>query len=409
MSNNIQTPVLFMEKSQCCGCSACFASCPTGAIIMKEDQEGFLYPYIQKEKCVSCYRCLKVCAFKVDLQEKPYDRKQQNPVKNLYEGKKEADTIPLVFAAKHKNLETRMDSRSGGIFSALSDQVLKSNGVVYGCVLTSDFNAKHVRADNYEIRDKMRGSKYIQSDMTSIFKSVKNDLLNKRFVLFSGTSCQIAGLQFYLEKPYTNLLCIDIVCHGVPSPKVWQSYLDWQSKRKKSKCVKVDFRDKKKFGWAEHKETLYFNNRKSISSDIFKNLFYGHEILRPSCYQCPYKNILHPGDITIADYWGIEKAAPGFDDNKGVSLVLVNNEKGLTWFDKTKKDMEYVQCRIEDSMQPPLKAPFREPLDRESFWKDFEVKDFTYIAKKYGGYGIKNMAKKQYRTVKTMIKSLLVK
>lgn len=316
---------------------------------------------------------------------------------------------PFVFAVKHKNLTTRMNSRSGGFFSAVSDIVIKKGGVVYGCVLTQELNAKHTRAENLKQRDDMRGSKYIQSDMRATFKEVKNDLNNRRMVLFSGTSCQVAGLKQFLGKKYDNLLCIDIVCHGVPSPKVWQEYISWQNKKNGSKCISVEFRDKKRFGWAAHKETLCFENGKVVSSEVFKNLFYGHEILRPSCYKCPYKSILHPGDITIADYWGIEKAAPGFDDNKGVSLVLVNNDFGYEWFNKITAEVDYVECRIEDSMQPPLKEPFKKPCDRDVFWEEFKSKQFIYIAKKYGGYGVINYIKKNYRNVKTAIKHSLIK
>lgn len=146
------------------------------------------------------------------------------------------------------------------------------------------------------------------------------------------------------------------------------------------------------FGWHDHVETLCFENGKSTSSRVFKELFYGHTVLRPSCYECPYKSVIHPGDITIADYWGIEKAAPEFDDNKGVSLVLVNNEAGEKIFEKVKKRLIWKQTKLEDSMQPPLKAPFPKPDNREQFWSDFENKSFEYVAKKYGGIGLKNDA-----------------
>lgn len=316
---------------------------------------------------------------------------------------------PLVYAVKHKDINIRMNSRSGGFFSAVSDLVLKNGGIVYGCILTDEMNAKHIRTETIEGRDLMRGSKYIQSNMGAVFLDVKQDLNLGKLVLFSGTSCQVAGLKNFLEKDYNNLICIDIVCHGVPSSKVWQEYISWQSRKNRSKCVSVDFRDKKRFGWAAHKETLHFENGKDVSSEVFKNLFYGHEILRPSCYKCPYKSILHPGDITIADYWGIENAAPGFSDNKGVSLVLVNNDLGDRWFNKVTDKLEYVKCRIEDSMQPPLKAPFKRPQDRAVFWEEFQTKDFTYIAKKYGGYGVINYIVKSYKKVKTTIKHFLLK
>lgn len=310
-----------------------------------------------------------------------------------------------VYAVKHKNEATRAASRSGGIFTALSDQVLLEGGVVYGCVLTENFAAVHVRAENTEDRNRMRGSKYIQSKMGDTFKNVKEDLDSGRSVLFSGTSCQVAGLKQFLVKEYENLFCVDIICHGVPSKKVWDAYLRWQEQKKHLKITDIDFRNKKDFGWHAHVETLYFENGKFISSRIFKNLFYGHTVLRPSCYECPYKSVMHPGDITIADYWGIEKAAPEFDDNKGVSLVLVNNENGEKVLEQVKGQLFWKRTKLEDSLQPPLKAPFPKPENREQFWNDFNNKSFGYIAKKYGGYGLKNNVKTFFRKIKRKIKA----
>lgn len=314
---------------------------------------------------------------------------------------------PKVYAVKHKDEATRAASRSGVIFTALSDLVLSNGGVVYGCVLTDDFDAVHTRADNAEERNRMRGSKYIQSKLGDTFKSVKTDLNAKRSVLFSGTSCQVAGLKKYIGKEYDNLFCVDIVCHGVPSKKIWKAYLRWQEQKMHSKVASVDFRNKKDFGWHDHVETLCFENGKSTSSRVFKELFYGHTVLRPSCYECPYKSAIHPGDITIADYWGIEKAAPEFDDNKGVSLVLVNNEDGEKIFEKVKKRMIWKQTKLEDSMQPPLKAPFPKPQNREQFWRDFQNRPFEYVAKKYGGIGLKNDSKSFLRKIKRKIKKLV--
>ena len=304
---------------------------------------------------------------------------------------------PKVYAVKHKDEATRAASRSGGIFTALSDLVLSNGGVVYGCVLTDEFDAVHICTDNEEDRNRMRGSKYIQSKLGDTFKSVRADLDAQKSVLFSGTSCQVAGLKKYLGKEYKNLLCVDIVCHGVPSPKVWKEYLFWQEKKHKSKIVKVDFRNKKDYGWRAHKETLICENGKSVDSTVFTTLFYGHGILRPSCYECPYKSVMHPGDITIADYWGIEKAAPEFDDNKGVSLVLVNSEMGALILNSVKKSIKWKETRLEDSMQSPLKSPFPEPTNRKNLWRDFSTKNFEFIAKKYGEYGLMNKLKRVVR------------
>ena len=307
---------------------------------------------------------------------------------------------PKVYAVRHKDEGTRAASRSGGIFTAVSDWVLSNNGVVYGCVLTRDFSAVHIRADGADGRNRMRGSKYIQSRLGDIFGSVKTDLLEKRTVMFTGTSCQIAGLKGFLGRNYDNLICVDIICHGVPSIRVWRAYLEWQEARYGALVNDVDFRNKRDFGWREHIETLTFDNGKKVSGMIFKELFYGHMILRPSCYVCPFKSITHPGDITIGDYWGIEKAAPEFDDNNGVSLVLINNGVGEYVFDAIKSEINWKETRMEDSMQMPLRKPFPKPAGRERFWEDFSNKGFGYIARKYGGNGIITKLRRRLGKVK---------
>ncbi len=304
-------------------------------------------------------------------------------------------TCPDVYAAKHRDLDVRLDSRSGGVFSALSDYVLKNGGVIYGCTLTERHTAVHMRAETSEERNSMRGSKYIQSDMGDLFRCVKKDLEQNRTVLFSGTSCQVAGLRGFLGEEYDNLLLVDVVCHGVCSPLVWKEYLLWQENREKSKVVGAEFRNKRDYGWAEHIETLFMLNGKRINSRVFKNLFYSHVVLRPSCYQCPYKDLIHPGNITIGDYWRINEAAPGFDDNYGVSMVLVNDFKGRAFFQLVQNSLEIVETNIKGKLQQPLTAPFSEPENRSRFWKDFHSKSFERIARRYGGYGVYNKLKRK--------------
>lgn len=308
---------------------------------------------------------------------------------------------PRAYAVKHKNEEIRAASRSGGAFTALSDCILQDNGVVYGCVLTKEFGAKHIRADSVETRNRMRGSKYIQSDLGDTFQSIREDLRSGRCVLFSGTSCQVAGLKGFLGQEYANLVCMDIVCHGVPSCLVWKEYLKWQEMRNKGNCIQVDFRNKKDYGWKAHIETLMIRSSdgltRKVDSDIFRRLFYGHNILRPCCYQCPYKSTMHPGDITIADYWGIDQAAPGFNDDKGVSLVLVNNEKGRRLLDRVKTELTVIETKIEDSLQPPLVKPFECPKQRNKFWQDFYEREFAYVAKRYGTVSLPQKLKKRIK------------
>lgn len=306
---------------------------------------------------------------------------------------------PKVYAVKHKDEDVRAASKSGGIFTALSDLILADSGVIYGCVLSDSFEAVHIRAEDKDIRNKMRGSKYVQSKIGSTFRDVKKDLDVGRLVLFSGTSCQVAGLKRFLGQDYENLLCVDIVCHGVPSPKVWKTYLSWQERKNNSVVRSVNFSNKDKYGWRNYIETLKFQNKKSVNSKVFRTIFYGHAVLRPCCYECPYKSIMHPGDITIADYWGIEKAAPEYDDNKGVSLVLINNEHGENKFNKIKDAIIWKQTKLEDSMQQPFIAPFPKPNNREQVWKDFFCDDFQKFAIKYGGYGVSNKIKRKIQSI----------
>lgn len=291
---------------------------------------------------------------------------------------------PEVYAVKHRNEEVRRNSQSGGMFTALSDEVLRCGGVVYGCVMSAEFQAMHIRAEDKETRDHMRGSKYIQSKLGDAFLQVRSDLEEGRKVLFSGTSCQVAGLRTFLQKQYENLYCVDIICHGVPSPAVWRAYLQWQERKNGDHVVMADMRDKRNFGWHGHVESLTFADGKVVSSKIFARLFYGHRILRPSCYCCPYKKSVHPGDITIGDYWGIEKTEAAFDDNKGVSLVLVNNDHGAEMFRTVRDGLLWIPKKLADSMQIPLMRPYDAPADRARFWSDYQKKSFDRIVKKYG-------------------------
>ena len=298
---------------------------------------------------------------------------------------------PIAYAFKHSSSDIVQLSRSGGIFTAISDYVLSHNGAVFGCVLSDDLQAHHIKATTENDRDKMRGSKYVQSRLDDCFLEVKNELLNGKIVLFSGTSCQVAGLKCFLKDlDTTKLYLLDIVCHGVPSPLVLKKYIEWQEKENNDRCIGFDFRNKIKGGWRSHFETVIFNN-KEIDSSIYSTLFYEHCILRPSCFKCPYKSIMHPGDITIADFWNIENAAPEFDDNKGVSLVLINNQKGKELFNISSQDMITKQCALENCMQPPLKYNYSDPYRAKKFWNDFINRKFDYIVKHYGG---KNLSSK---------------
>lgn len=293
---------------------------------------------------------------------------------------------PRFFGAKHKDINIRSFSRSGGAFTAISDAVLaKDEGVVYGCAIDEQFVVVHKRATSAQERDAFRGSKYVQSDLGIIFKDIKRDLLENRFVLFSGTPCQVDGLKGFLgDKEFDNLLLVDIVCMGVPSPRVWRDYIRWVEKVSHNKIKEVNFRNKQ-YGWRKHVESLTLE-RGEWNHSVFANLFYGHNILRPSCYKCPYKDIYHPSDITLADFWGIENVRKDFDDDQGVSLVIINSDKGLAVYDQIKKDLEMFECGVEDCKQEALYEPCECPQSRDKFWEEYSHKSFLHIAKKHGKY-----------------------
>lgn len=290
------------------------------------------------------------------------------------------------YAVRHRDSAVVSKSRSGGIFVAVSDYILQNlKGVVYGSVLDDNLRAVHVRAEDITTRDLMCGSKYVQSELGDIFSSVKKDLQSGRVVLFTGTSCQVMGLKKFLasEVDCSSLYLMDIVCHGVPSPQLYKDYISYQESRQKSKCIAVNFRNKEKYGWRDHVETLRFVDGKEVDSQEYTKLFYSHKIIRPSCFVCPFKSIQHPGDITIADCWGVEKVAPQFDDNKGCSLVLINSMKGNSIFTMVMDSINYTEVNIQECMQPPLKAPFPMPHEYVGFWKDYQHKGIAYVIEKY--------------------------
>lgn len=290
------------------------------------------------------------------------------------------------FAVKHKYIDIRLASRSGGCFTAISDYVLERGGVVYGCQLDNKLVAVHSRATTKMERNNFRGSKYVQSDKKDTFKQVKNDLKNGLLVLFSGTTCEVAGLKAYLSNvDCKNLILVDILCHGVPSPLLWEKYKAYCETKVGSPATAADFRNKRKFGWASNLETVWFQGGKEYSSKDYACIFYSHYGLRPSCYHCHYKSINHPSDFTLADCWGIDQNMPEFNDNKGVSLLLVNTDKAKSIFEIINSNLCYREVEIKNYMQLPFRSACHvNEKKRIQFWKEVEIKPFSYVVKKYG-------------------------
>ena len=357
------------DPKECCGCTACASICSHNAISMEPDALGFLYPKINESLCVECGLCEKVCQFNDN-----YDRSLNLPQ-------------PTAYAARHKDIGEVMKSRSGAAFVAISDYIVGQGGRVYGAGYKDHCRVAHNRATTKEERDEFRGSKYVQSDLSGVFRQVKEDLKNGLTVLFSGTPCQTAGLNSYIGKKLRkNLILLDIVCHGVPGPYIWRDYLAYLEKKHNSKIIYVNFRDKELYGWKAHKETFKFESGGGKIN--YTHLFYRHILFRHSCGECHYTNLHRPSDITIADYWGWQKTDPEFNaDNKGCSLVLCNTEKGQKLFDAIKDRMNTIPAELPNVMQTHLKKPSCIHPRRMDFERYYIKGGFEYAARKTGMVG----------------------
>lgn len=300
------------DKSKCCGCTACKSICPKQAIIMKEDEEGFLYPIIDKTKCVNCGLCDKVC-----------------PINNSKEEKKEQHA----YIFQNINNEIRRESTSGGAFTAIAEYVIKNNGIVYGAIFDENYKVIHTGIDKIEELYKFRNSKYVQSEIGNCYSEVKQNLNNDRVVCFSGTSCQIEGLKNFLGKDYENLLLVDVVCRAVPSPLIWKKYLNLRQKQYKN-ISKIMFRDKY-YGYKYSNLSIYNKDNdkrqeyhKGVDSDPYLRAFFSNICDRQSCYDCKFKKLHRESDITIWDCFDVEKYNKEFDDDKGTNRILTHTKKG---------------------------------------------------------------------------------
>ena len=355
-----------IEKvEKCYGCTACKSICPNNCISMQPNKEGFLIPVIDKSKCINCGLCTRVCP---RLANKLTDNK-----------------VIKSYAVKNKKEEIRLNSTSGGFFSAIADYFIKNNGVIYGCILDDDLKIKHVRTEkDYK---KMIGSKYVQSDLQNTFIEIQKDLKNNRMVLFTGTPCQCSGLKLYLRKDYSNLYVIDLICHGVPSPLLWKEYINYLTK-KNGEILKYNFRSKIE-GWHTHTEVIEYKDGNievnTRDSNINKNLFNTNYNLRNSCYDCQFSSDLRIGDITIGDAWGLQNINKKFDDNKGINLIC--EEADIEQYSK---------------YNPNLVKPTFCGEERDKFWNTYFQKGYIALIKKYTDYSFK-------RRTKEKIKKMLIK
>ena len=357
---------MLQKNQECCGCGVCAIMCPKSAIKMIPDDLGFLYPIIDHSICINCGLCERICHFK------QADR---------YKSKAE----PSFWAVRNKDIDELSKSRSGSAFSAFSDYILEHDGVVYGAAFNDDFKVIHKRAVTKDERDLMRGSKYVQSDSSIILKDIIADLKKGHTVLYSGTGCQVAGVKSCVPNSYQErLFTVDIVCHGVPSPKLFNDYIEYCKKKYGKEISKFEFRDKTRVGWSGHEESLTFSTGGKHYDNIYTKIFYSNAFFRDSCYNCPYASIFRTSDITLADYWGWEKIDSSFNsDNKGCSLVLVNTIKGESLFEKVSDSLSTIKTTKELSLQRNLKEPTPMPIIRDVYIKYFLNHSFDCFVKRY--------------------------
>ena len=358
-----------IEKSECCGCNACGDICPKGSISFIKDNEGFLYPQIDKSTCIGCNLCEKTC-----------------PVINAESIKNNDFDEPECYAAINKNLQIRFDSTSGGAFSAFAKKAYQEKAYVGGAIWNDDWTVSQVISNSRKDLPKLRSSKYIQSDASGFYKDVKEKLQNGEKVLVCGTPCQMAALRCYLGKPYDNLMILDFVCAYVNSPKVWNAYIKYLEEKHNSTIVYIKDKNKE-IGWRTLTNKVVFENGDVIYDSADKNQFRRCYMKlavasRPSCYNCKFKGFPRISDVTVADFWGVEKYLPKhFDQNLGTSLVLLNSNKGKQYFlNGVKSYMDTASIPFETIIggNPALVRSHsaKSKIDRTRFYADLEKENF---------------------------------
>lgn len=370
-----------MISEKCVGCTACASLCNAKAIQMMDNSEGFKVPVIEEKLCIHCKQCENVCQMI-----------QKSDIKNNCSNR--------AYAIRADDDLLRQNSASGAFFQVIAADCISRGGYVCGCILDEGFNVKHVVTNNIELVRSMADSKYVQSDLMDVYLRICDLLSKGEEVLFSGTSCQVMGLQLFLDKSKCNrmkLLTIDFFCHGVPSPKIWKEYLNYYERTKKRKIVDFRFRCKE-HGWGEAARgtndlhTVYYKEcvdgevkkDQSLLARKWRQIFFSDLVLRKECYECKYATVDKPADITMGDFWKLNNVLPSFNDNKGTSLVITHNRKA----DHVLRGLKGLTCEnvdVNKAIQGQKNAfqSSKSPKKREEFWFDYEKQGFSYVIKKY--------------------------
>lgn len=367
MPSSEKKHIVISDKVRCSGCTACYSACPRKCISMKEDSEGFLYPEVDEKLCINCGKCLNVC---------PYE-------KAGFTFKDDKEELGRCYAAYYNDEAIRYRSSSGGMFRAFADKIIEKGGVVFGAVFDKDFTVKHSYTETLEGLVPMMGSKYLQSRMQGVFPLVKQFLDEKRLVLFTGCGCQVAGLKAFLGKDYPNLLTVDLICHGVDSPKIWKEYL--KALFPDEEVVSVSFRDK---STGQNNSSIIIKGAESEfkfkkrEAPYFKAWNYAL-FMRPSCSICPFKRDNRASDITISDCWGSQKIAPELYDDKGLSSIVVHTNRGKELFDSITPKLVYKESCLDDLKQfntDYIRTVCRFDWGkRKKFWVDYYKGQISFI------------------------------
>ena len=361
------------DKGKCTGCAACVDVCSRKAISFVTDNEGFAYPEVDLARCNGCGLCSEIC-----------------PELNISCIRKNDYERPVhVYAAINRRMDVRWDSTSGGLFSVFAEAMYEQGGYVGGAVYADDFTVEnHISSDPSDL-PRLRGSKYLQSRCEGMYRKIRELLLDGEKVLACGTPCQMAALRSFLRRDYDNLLIVDFICRGVNSPKVYRRYLDSLEERFGGKVVYVKAKNKE-LGWRSLARKVVFDNGQVYygtgMQDPFRRGYHTNVYCRPSCYECQYKGFPRMSDITLADYWGIEKIDRNLDNNAGTSMVLLNSDKGIRWFEQIKDRIEYKETELQQAIrgnQALVKAIDTPDVDRASFFEELERHSFDDVAEKY--------------------------
>lgn len=355
------------NKEECCGCTACQSACPTNSISFQMDEEGFLYPKIDTETCIECHLCEKVCPISSSINK--------------------GNNNPEVFAAIQKDVESRKKSSSGGLFTSIAELIIRKGGCVYGASFDRHHQLHHISINNIEDLYKLKGSKYLQSNIIGIYKEIKEKLTKGIWVYFVGTGCQVAGLYAYLRKRYDCLITSDLVCHGVPSQHLFDQHIAYLQNRYNGEVLSYSFRDGEKWSVCESfviqsgdgRIKRYSKGNYQLSPYLYS--FMQGYTFRPACYSCSFASIPRQGDITLADYWGANTKIPNIDSSHGVSLILVNNERGQAIWNEIQSKVESYKSNIDDACEnnQNLVRSSVKPAERDIVFKELESKGYDHL------------------------------